>query len=304
MTPTVLVTGGHGLLGSRLVPFLARKLPDSRIVVAARSDRHGNVEDPQVMAVHGDLRDGGFWAGLPSTITHVFHLAAIPPWRAQDTRGASVVTDNLMPLAHLVEHSQRWSGLRQIIYSSSVSVYAPTTEILREDSLKEPVSLYGASKLAGEVVLSTLEAHGVRAASLRLSSLYARGQYQGTVLPIMVRRALEQQGILIVGDGTRTQDFLHCDDAVRALWSCFTKEARGVFNIGSGASVTMTELARTVSRVFTGGKAAVDFQPSATNDPGIKLDIDKARRELDYRPEITLEAGLRKLKEEMELGGA
>src|SRR5207248_4970691 len=103
---------------------------------------------------------------------------------------ACLVTDNLLPIAHLIESSQRWPNLRQIIYSSSVSVYAQTKEFLREDSLCQPTNLYGGAKLAGEELLGCVESRGVCTVSLRLSSLYSAGQYEGTVLPIMIRRVL------------------------------------------------------------------------------------------------------------------
>lgn len=301
LRPTILVTGAYGLLGLRVVPLLAKNIPDCKLIVVGRGNKPKGLGGERVEAVSGDLRDEDFWDGLPDAITHVVHLAAFIPWRAEDRQRASVVTDNLLPIANLLEHGGRWANLQQIVYSSSVSVYAQTTVPLDEDSKKLPASLYGAAKLAGEDLLSSMEARGVRVACLRLSSLYARGQYEGTVLPIMLNRALRKQEIVIFGDGTRTQDFLHCEDAARAVLLSVQKEARGVFNIGAGKPVTMTELAETVSRVFANGEAKITYQSAkADNDLGIKLDIGRAKRELGYEPLFQLEKGLEKLKAEME----
>lgn len=298
--PVILVTGGHGLLGSRVVPLLARSTPEAQIIVTARKDDRRYANRPQINTIPGDLRDENLWTQIPATITHVFHLAAVIPWRVEDRHKASVVTDNLLPLANLIEHSQRWANLQQVIYSSSVSVYSQTNNLLDEDSAQQPASLYGASKLAGEKLLCCLETRGVRIVSLRLSSLYASGQYEGTVLPIMVHRALQQEDILIFGAGTRTQDFLHCEDAARAILLSFQKRAKGVYNVGTGIPVNMAELAQTVNRVFSGGATRIIFQPEkADSDPGIKLDIRRARRELNYQPRIDLESGLRQLKQEL-----
>jgi UDP-glucose 4-epimerase len=116
----------------------------------------------------------------------------------------------------------------------------------------------------------------------------------------MVKRALQKQELLIFGDGTRTQDFLHCEDAAQAHLLSFQKQARGAYNVGTGTPVTMSELAQTVSRVFTEGKAPIVYQPEkGDGDPGLKLDITKARRELNYEPSIPLESGLQKLKQEL-----
>jgi UDP-glucose 4-epimerase len=199
----------------------------------------------------------------------------------------------------LIEHSRRWPGLEQVIYSSSVSVYEPTGEWLDESSTTRPASLYGAAKLRGEELLAGMK--GIRIATLRFTSLYAHGQYKGTVLPIMVKRAQQRQDLLIFGDGTRTQDFLHCEDAAHAILLALQQDADGVYNIGIGTPVMMTELAETVSRVFANGESKIVYQPErADGDPGIKLDISKARRELNYEPRLSLECGLRRLKQEME----
>lgn len=301
LQPIILVTGAYGLLGSRVVSCLAQNIPDCRIIATGRTENQIHGKDPNVSAIFGDLREQQIWASLPDTITHVVHLAASIPWKAEDRYKSSLVTDNLLPLAHLIEHSQRWPNLQQIIYSSSVSVYAPTRQHLTEDSPREPANLYGAVKLAGEGLLHCMEARGIHTVSLRLSSLCAYGQHEGTVLPIIVGRARQKQPLLIFGDGSRTQDFLHCEDAARAILLSFQKQAHGVYNVGAGIPVSMAELAQTVSRVFAGGMAQIVFQPEKPdNDPSIKLDISKARRELDYQPVIQLESGLRKLKLELD----
>lgn len=301
----MLVTGGHGLLGSRVVPLLTQSVPDAQIISVARRENPGFNPLPRVTNLFGDLRDESFWSHIPSTITHVFHLAAVIPWQIQDRDKASVVTDNLTPVANLIENSRRWPNLQQIIYSSSVSVYAPSPEPLTEDSPQEPASLYGASKLAGEKLLHWLEPLGIRTVSLRLSSLYGSGQYEGTVLPIMVDRALNKRPIVIFGDGSRTQDFLSCEDAARAILLSFQKQAKGVYNVGTGTSVSMKELAQTVNQVFTAGATPLVFEPEkADSDPGLKLDITRARHELGFEPRLDLASGLRQLKQEITLSSS
>jgi UDP-glucose 4-epimerase len=298
----MLVTGGHGLLGSRVVPLLALSVPGAQIISIARrrDSRFNNL--PGVTTLLGDLREEALWAQIPSTITHVFHLAAAIPWQIQDRYKASVVTDNLLPIANLIEHSRRWPNLQQVIYSSSVSVYASSHEPLTEESLQQPASLYGASKLAGEKLLDCLEPLGIRTVSLRLSSLYGYGQHEGTVLPIMVDRALTGRPIVIFGNGSRTQDFVSCEDAAMAILLSFQKQAKGVYNVGTGTSISMKDLAQTVNHVFSAGATPLVFEPEKTdNDPGLKLDITKARRELSYQPHIDLESGLRHLKQELSI---
>lgn len=295
-----LVTGASGLLGSRVVPFLLRHIPDCRILAAVRNEKKVSTNDPRVTVVFGDLRDEQFWANLPTYITHVVHLASVIPRRPEEKTNPTLRRDNVSPFQHLLEHSRRWPNLEQIIYSSSVSVYGPALEFLVEESPKHPADMYGTSKLAGEELLESFGARGVAAVSLRLSSLYAHGMYQGTVMPLMINRARQKQPLLLFGDGLRTQDFLHCDDAARAILLSFQKRARGVYNVGAGIPTTMVELARAVSHVFTDDRAEIVFDRDRQDtDSGLKLDISKARRQLNYEPLIPLQQGLEQIKQEM-----
>jgi len=296
-SPTILVTGASGLLGLRVVPLLSRSLSDARIIAVTRNENY--VSPDRVEVIYGDLRNKELWSRLPESITRVIHLAAFIPWRAEQKNDESVLRENLLPIELLIKYGRRWTNLQQVIYSSSVSVYGRTSAWLDESATIRPDSLYGEAKQRGEDLLNGIS--GVRIATLRYSSLYAHGQYEGTVLPIMVKRAQQRQDILIFGDGTRTQDFLHCEDAAHAILIALQREADGVYNIGTGTPVTMTELAQTVSRVFSGGETTIVYQPERDDgDPGFKLDVSKARRELNYEPRISLECGLRKLKQEME----
>ena len=303
--PTFLVTGGGGYLGVRFVPLLVERVPGCRIIAISRREWPKNARASCIEVLHGDLRDSRIWEELPSSITHVFHLAATIPRKPEDKRTASVVTDNVGPVALLADFARRWPNLKQIIYSSSVSVYEQSNEPLKEDSPQRPADSYGASKLAGEVLLRSAESTGVATAALRFSSIYGYGQYPGTVLPLMIRRALDAQEIVVFGDGSRRQDFLHRDDAAGALLLAFQTQARGAFNIGSGVSTSMLDLAEAINRVFTLGTAKVLRQANVElNANGIVLDVTKATQNLGYRASVDLESGLRCIKNEMESSAA
>src|SRR2546428_2266391 len=90
----ILVTGAYGLLGSWVVPFLSQNIPSCQIVAVGRKEKQLHANDAKTEVVRGDLRDEQLWASLPNTITHVFHLAAVIPWKAEERYKASLVTDN------------------------------------------------------------------------------------------------------------------------------------------------------------------------------------------------------------------
>ena len=296
-----LVTGGQGFLGSRLVHLLDMEFPDCQILSIVRSKRRICDEySSEVQLIYGDLRETETLANLPTNITHIFSLSATIPWKKNEKFKARIAVNNLAPIANLIEYSRKWRNLRQIIYSSSISVYGQSSHLLSEDSKKEPDDIYGASKLAGEDLLACLEDRGIKVVSLRYSSLYGYGQYPKTVLPIMVDRAIQKKDIFVCGSGNRTQDFLYFDDAAYANLLAYKQEARGVFNIGSGVPITMTELALAINKIFANREAEVVHVPERScRDLGFRIDISKARKELRYDPAIQIENGLKMLRKEM-----
>lgn len=297
-----LITGGNGFLASSFIDILHSRQPGHQIIVTGRKEFQDKPPKvPGICHVTGDLREKRIWADLPRTITHVFHMAAAIPWRCEDRNKAAIAEENLLPIAHMIECSQKWPSLRQVIFSSSVSVYAKSLQPLTEESAKSPADIYGASKLAGEDLLQCLSSRDVLVSALRYSSIYGNGQYQGTVLPAMMNMALQNNEIHIYATGERTQDFVHVFDAANANWLAYSKRAQGAYNIGSGIAVSMNNLAQAIRRIFTNNAARlISLETEGHQDPGLKLDITKASRELGYQPEISLEMGLELMKQGIE----
>jgi nucleoside-diphosphate-sugar epimerase len=291
----ILITGGAGLLGRQLVRQFSGQRAGDRLIVVDRRPATERIE--RVEWVCGDLCDPGLWRGLPSDITHVIHLAALIPWRPEEKSKAEVIEKNVMPVAFLAEYGRAWPFLQQVIFSSSVSVYGRSTGILKSDSPVRPSDLYAVSKWTGESILQTLADGGVAVTALRFTSLYGPGQYPGTVLPIMIRRALAGEEIQVYGLGNRTQDFLHCQDAAQAIWLSYERCVSGVFPLGSGIPTTMKDLAHTVLRVFGGPSSQVILFPEKEDgDAGIQVDISEAQKTFGYQPFFSLEKGLEDLK--------
>ena len=297
----LLVTGGGGFLGSHLVPLLCRESPESEVVVITRNWKKARAPFLNgVEVIEGDLSEKKVWKRLPTGVTHLFHLAAAVPRKPHGKNQTSVLQDNLFPIVQLVDRARHWRRLKQVIFSSSISVYGASPRRLNEDSPKHPKDFYGMSKLLGESLVQSLRSRGTRIVCLRYSSLYGLGQYLGTVLPTMIHDATEKNRISVFGSGRRTQDFLFCEDAARANLLAYQREANGVFNIGSGVATTMSTLARIISRVFSGGEAKICHgRKKIDRDPGNKISIEKAKIHLEFHPQVTLEQGLRKLRTEM-----
>lgn len=297
-----LVIGGCGFLGSRLITLLLERIPNCKIVVVDKNKKSPLTLNGKenLKFIYGDLSESHVMAKIPLNIKCIFYLAAAIPWNKSDKDKASIAFDNLLPLIYLVEKSKRWRNLKQIVFSSSVSIYTPTRNFLSEDSIIHPVNIYGAAKASGESFLAYLKTKGVIVTCLRYSSIYGYGQYPDTVLPTMIRDAIKNRKMYIYRDGSRTQDFLYRDDAANANILAYIKNAEGTFNIGSGVPVSMEKLARVVNNIFTDGRSSVIYIPGKEDIiPGYKIDISKAKRVLGFKPMFQIEKGLEALRQEM-----
>lgn len=297
-----LVTGAGGFLGTHFLSYLAKALPEAKVfAIVRKASGIGACLKGKVQVIEGDLCSAESWKKLPLTITHVFHLAAKIPYSFDSISQGAVMPGNLLPVLQLMKAAQKWEHLKQVVYSSSISVYGAGPAVIRENTPKRPRGLYGFAKEMGEEVLATLRCLGVAVACVRFSSLYGPGQYPGTVLPMMVRAAIEKREIEVYGKGRRVQDFLFCEDAARSLFLVYRKGAEGIFNIGSGLPTSMKTLARTINRICTGGRAKIYFLLSKSEgERGSRMDIRKAQKQLGFYPQISLEEGLRRLKKQKE----
>lgn len=288
---TLLVTGAGGLLGSHLLRLLVERHAAGRLLALVR--RRNPERLPATAGVEllrGDLRDPQTWRAVPPEITGIFHLAAAVASGAQTGSAAALVEENLLPLGQLLEHSKSWPKLRQVVYASSVSVYG---EADRADAqtLAAPSSAYAAAKLAGECLLGTLRARGVKVSCLRFVSLYGPGMSPQTVIPIMLKRARERREICVYGTGARRQDFLHAADAARACLAAWNSGADGNCNVGAGRGVSMLELATAIAAQL--GNVTVRQLPELPEGKsGCIVDPADAARALQFRAELPLAQGL------------
>lgn len=287
----ILVTGAAGLLGRAVVRLCGKLRPGARIIAADISGKPDGHESAEWY--HGDLCDINIWNSFPEDISHVFHLSARIPWDPAERTKAWVVSGNITPIANLLQKSMEWKYLRHVAYSSSVAVYGKVKGLLSSESQPSPQDMYGAAKLSGEVMLSILRGKGVKAAMLRFSSLYGPGQYQGTVLPMMIKRAEQGLDIEVYGKGDRTQDFIAVEDAATALMLSSMHEADGSYLAGSGRAVSMLELAGMVSHIFSEGRSKVVARPDKDDgDTGIRLDVSNAEQAFGYKASSVLEESL------------
>ena len=303
-TKRVLVTGGAGFIGSHLVEQLVAIGVAVTVVDNLSTGRRENLShvSDQVDLWESDIRQIPWERVLSEKKCDViFHLAAnayVPP---SVERPAWDYQINLEGTFRLLEALRKIKWLGVLIYASSAAVYGnPVRMPIHEDDPTVPISPYGVAKLAAERYVAVYsQLYGLRAASLRLFSVYGPRQRKQVVYDLIEKLSQNSSELSIYGDGTQVRDFNYVEDAVRgAMLVAEHGPLQGeVYNVASGREYSIRELAETLCRIL-------DVQPrfvySGSVRPGDpeKWSVDISRlAALGYRPQMPLEEGLRRTVE-------
>jgi UDP-glucose 4-epimerase len=302
-----LVTGGAGFIGSELVRQLAAL--DHQVVVVDNlvNGKRENLEDlppDQVNLVVADIRDQERMGELIKGVDVLFHLACLGVRHSIHSPLENHAV-NATATLHLLA-AARQAGVRRFVCVSSSEVYGTARWVpMTEEHPTYPMTVYGSSKLAGEsytraffltydyptVIVRPFNAYGPRS--------HHEGD-SGEVIPKFMLRCLAGRPMIIFGDGLQTRDFTFVSDTARGILAAgFCDEAIGhTINLGGGFEITMNDLARHVA-IAVGKPEAIIVHDGAR--PGdvrrLLVDTTRAKKLLGFEPNVTLQAGLVKLKE-------
>ncbi|MFC4949020.1 NAD-dependent epimerase/dehydratase family protein [Pseudonocardia sp. GCM10023141] len=307
----ILVTGGAGTIGSTLVDQLVAA--DAAEVVVIDNfvrGRRENLADAaqaagdRLVVVEGDINDQKLIGELTDSKDLVFHLAALRITQcAEEPR---LALESLVDGTFTVIEAAVAAGVKKVIASSSASIYGlaesfPTTE--RHHPYNND-TFYGAAKAFNEGMLRSFHAmNGLDYVVLRYFNVYGpRMDTHGVYTEVLIRwmeRIARGESPLIFGDGKQTMDFVHVHDIARAnILAAQADTTDSVYNIATSAEVSLADLASALLAAMD-SDLQPEFGPArAVNGVTRRLaDITAAAKDLDWHPEITLDAGLRGLVE-------
>jgi len=246
-------------------------------------------------------------AGSPEWIkdvSAVIHLAALAGVRTSVSDAARYMAVNVGGTTSVLE-ACRNSGVRQVVVASSSSVYGERggQRFDEAETGLEPVSPYGVSKYAGELISQMYaRLHGFRVAALRFFSVY--GPRQRPDQAIFTFRSMISAGepIECFGDGSTARDYTHVDDVVAGIlgaldWVGDEAADYQVFNIGSGRSVLLKDLLEMLGQVVGGAPKVREVKRPAVDVSCTFATIEKAAAILGYAPQVRLEDGLAQFNE-------
>ena len=288
-----IVTGGAGFIGSHVAEALVERGDEVHVLDDLLAGKRENVPDGAELHV-ADIRDPGdvFDAVRPEVVFHLAAQASVSVAVARPVFDAEV---NVLGTVAVLE-AARAHGAQIVFSSTGGAIYGECDRPAREDSVRRPLSPYGTSKLAGEEYLAAWNRlHGTRHVSLRYGNVYGTRQDphgEAGVVAIFLRAVADGVRPTIFGDGSQERDYVYVGDVARATLAA-PALAGGVVNVATGRATSVLELVDAMRRA-TGREIDPEHGPERLGDlQRSVLDPALAGRELGWRPEVSLEDGLR-----------
>lgn len=295
----VLVTGGAGFIGSNLVKALLQQGDDVVVLDNLSSGVKKNIEFyTEINFVEDDIRNASVLDKVMKEVEVIYHLAASVGNKRSIDNPFLDADINVKGTLCILEAARKYQ-VRKIVVSSSAGVFGELKTLpIKEDHAVEPRTPYASSKLYSEKIsLAYADIYGMEAICLRYFNVYGLNQRfdaYGNVIPIFVFKMLQGEQLHIYGDGEQTRDFINVQDVVQAnIKAANTRGISGVFNIGSGTSITINELTKNLISI-SGINPKIMYKAERLGDVKHSLaDITFAKQALGYYPSVDLNQGLK-----------
>lgn len=287
----VLVTGGCGFIGHAVVAAFRRRGAD--VTVVDREPPSEKIDG--VTYVQGELADAGVReiALAPGT-DGIVHLAALTSVLRSVELPMRTYADNVAVTQELLELARVCEVPRFLLASTNAVVGDIGTATITEDLPLAPLTPYGATKAACEMLLAGYAgAYGMTTCALRFTNVYGPGMsHKDSFVPRMMRAALNGDGVRVYGDGEQSRDLVHVDDVVSGTLAAWDSGYTGRAIIGAGRSVSVLEMIETVREV-TGRPLPAEHVPAPGGEmPAVVVDVSRSAETIGYRPSVGLTEGL------------
>ena len=284
----VIVTGASGFIGHNMVKKLSALKAETLVI-----DRIQPAEEiPNVDFEWADLRH----LNREYEADFLIHLAAVTNAGYAEKYPLETYETNVLGTVNLMNHV---NISRRILFPSTALVYAASSEPIAEDAELDQSSNYALSKTIGEAILKfQSNRQQVDHTIVRFFKVFGPGQLAMYIIP-QVLRQIQNENKVVVRNGAVMRDMLFVDDCIDAVLKLAVTPAAAndVFNIGSGEIVTISDIARQAIRAsgrtdveYTDLEQNIEFSPTA-----IMADINKVTSTIDWRPQVSLEEGLKRM---------
>lgn len=275
--------------GADVVSVDRRPAPTFRCHAGAAGGPHG------VSVVEGDLRDPAVVdAAVPPGVTAIVHLAAQTQVLRSVEDPSGTFDNNVMVTGALLEKARQRGVTTFVLASTNAVVGAGATGTLHEGVPLAPLTPYGATKAAGEMLLSCYNSsYGIRGVALRFTNVYGPGMSEkDSIVPRLMRIAASGQTFDVYGDGQQVRDYVNVRDVVSAIMLGLTNRAlSGPVVIGSGSSVSVMDIIAVVQKALSSELSVRHVPARAGEMPAVVVDNSRARS-FGWAPSVDLEEGV------------
>jgi UDP-glucose 4-epimerase len=283
----VLITGGNGFIGTELAELLHK---DYRVTIIDRNTDNQS-KTLNIKYINEDLQNFEAIKPFFQRIDAVFHMAADISIEDSIEKCREVATNNYISTLNVLELC-KINQINRCIFSSTAAVYKDkkcSAQYLETDTTYA-LNPYSASKLACEILCQTYsEVYNIDTIILRYFNVFGvntRKKKYKSVLPSFIENKTNNKPLIIYGDGKQTRDFVHVQDVANAnlcAMKCKEKFSGEIFNIGSGRSVSIKQIADSLS-------TNISFKPEKHGEIKFSCaNIEKAQKILNwgsYKPII------------------
>lgn len=255
----ITITGGSGFIGSHLAEKLSEKKAEKEDIVVVDLNNYnysGNVKPikydirrPCEGVINGDV---------------VFHFAAVADVRDSMKNPQETSESNIMATLNILEACRK-NDVKKIVFASTSTVYGIKEGAIKETDALEPVSVYGATKAAAEMVIRAYhKMYGMDAIILRYANIFGPRSRRGVMYDFYKKLEQDKRKLEILGDGKQSKSYLYIKDTIDATLLAAEQKGFCIFNVGSDQQVTVKEIAKIMTDTlglkdvtfeYTGGEA-------------------------------------------------
>lgn len=288
----ILITGANGFIGKHLVEKLSRVheiIGVDQNEVEINGQKIWPLDLTQKNALDNFLKD--------KQIDCLVHLAAKVPPSFTSPEAQKSYEVNLAMTKNTLEAFKKYA-INQYIYASGTSVYGDNIAgEITEETPAQPANPYTKGKYEGEKLAESYGTGTQKVAILRIAAPYGSGQSENTLISKFLKKAMVSEDLTIFGSGKRGQDFIFIDDVCEAIKLVIESSITGVFNIASGQTYTVNDLAKLILKVMPESKSKItltgDKDPQENYNP--QIGTKKAEKVLNFKANTNLENGLTKI---------
>lgn len=317
----VLIVGGAGFVGSNLVRFILAERPRKLTIVDnfLSADPVNVADDPAVRLVSGSITNERILKEIDDDLDYAYHLACFHGNQSSIHDPIADHDNNTLTTLKLFERLKDIKSLIKVVYSAAgCAVAEKTFDGAMATSEDAPISLfhdspYSISKLIGEMYGNYYFArHGMPFVKARFQNVFGPGEilgagrWRGTpatvwrnVTPTFIWKSLHGEALPVENGGIASRDFIFVEDMARGLMACALKGEPGeIYNLGSGAEITIRELAERINAA-TGNATPIALTPARDWDRSGQrfAATGKAREKLGFVAEVLHEDGIRRTVE-------